>query len=153
MFIFGVLALLLGVIGIASPDTLLSLLGFTPIPRAARLSSDFTLVFIISSCMASFNMGVYYILSALVDYRPFYTWTVPFRCVTFTVFTLVVVTGLAPARFPGIGRWERPGAILTGAALLYDRKHTPAPALALPAAPQADSASQISSNTRSDAHE
>jgi hypothetical protein len=67
--------------------------------------------------MASFNIGVYYMLAALNDMKQFYKWTVPFRCLTFIVFTTVVLRGLAPARFLVIGFWELAGAIATGLAL------------------------------------
>lgn len=95
MFIFGALALLLGLLGLIRPEILLSILGFTVIDRAARAAVDYTLVFMIASSMASFNIGIYYILSALNDMKQFYNWTVPFRCVTFIVFTTVVLTGSA----------------------------------------------------------
>src|SRR5512141_2609260 len=83
IFIFGVLALLLGLVGVLRPEFLLSLLGFAVLDRSARVGGDYTLVFMIASSMASFNMGVYYILAALNDLRQFYKWTVPFRCLTF----------------------------------------------------------------------
>jgi len=122
MFIFGVLALLLGFVGIIRPELLLSLLGFTVLERSARVAGDYTLVFIIASSMASFNIGAYYILAALNDLKPFYKWTVPFRCVTPTVFTIAVLTGLAPIRFLGVAAWELSGAIATGLALWQESK-------------------------------
>ena len=122
MFIFGVLALLLGFVGIIRPEVLLSLLGFAVLDRTARVPGDYTLVFMIASSMASFNIGAYYILAALNDLKPFYKWTVPFRCITPTVFTIAVVTGLAPARFLGVAAWELTGAIATGLALWYEKR-------------------------------
>lgn len=122
MFVFGLLAFLLGLLGLVSPETVLSLLGFEVLDRAARAAGDYTIVFMTASSMASFNIGVYYVLAALNDLRKFYLWTVPFRAVTFTVFTLVVVTGIAPARFLGVGIWELVGAIATGLALYFERK-------------------------------
>ncbi|MCC6298971.1 MAG: hypothetical protein IT314_06710 [Anaerolineales bacterium] len=122
MFIFGLLALLLGLVGLIRPETLLSLLGFTTLDRAARAAGDYTLVFMTASAMASFNMGAYYILAAHNDLKPFYKWTVPFRCVTFTVFTLAVIAQLAPTRFLGVGAWELAGAIATGLALRAENK-------------------------------
>ena len=122
MFIFGVLALLLGLLGLIRPEILLSILGFTVIDRAARVAGDYTLVFMTASAMASFNMGVYYILAALNDVKQFYRWTVPFRCLTFVVFTTVVLTGLAPTRFFGVGLWELTGAVATGLALRSESK-------------------------------
>jgi len=122
MFIFGALALLLGLLGLIRPEILLSLLGFAVQARAERSTLDYTLVFMIASSMASFNVGVYYILSALNDMKKFYKWTVPFRCVTFMVFTTAVLTGLAPARFIAVGAWELTGAITTGLALWQETK-------------------------------
>jgi Na+-driven multidrug efflux pump len=122
MFIFGVLALLLGLLGLIRPEILLSILGFSIIDRTARVAGDYTLVFMIASSMASFNIGVYYILAALNDVKQFYKWTVPFRCVTFVVFTIVVITGLAPTRFLGVALWELTGAIATGLALRSENK-------------------------------
>lgn len=122
MFLFGVLALLLGLLGLIRPEVLLSTLGFTVPDRAARVAGDYTLVFMIAASMASFNIGAYYILAALNDLKPFYKWTVPFRCVTFIVFTTAALTQLAPARFIAIGVWELAGAIATGLALRLESK-------------------------------
>lgn len=122
IFIFGVLALLLGLVGLIRPEILLSLLGFEPVDRALRASSDYTIVFMTASSMASFNMGVYYVLASLNDVKAFYRWTVPFRMVTFTVFTITVITGIAPVPFFGVGLWELLGAIATGIALSREGK-------------------------------
>lgn len=119
MFIFGVLALLLGFVGLIRPELLLYILGFPVLDRTTRVAGDYTLVFMIASSMASFNIGAYYILAALNDLKPFYKWTVPFRCVTPTVFTIAVLSGLAPVRFLGVAAWELSGAIATGLALWY----------------------------------
>lgn len=121
MFIFGALAFLLGLLGLIRPEILLSILGFEVLERASRAAGDYTLVFMTASAMASFNMGVYYILAALNDLKPFYKWTVPFRTLTFIVFTTVAVTGLAPVRFIGVGVWELAGAIATGLALRAEK--------------------------------
>ena len=122
IFVFGLLALLLGLLGLLRPEMLLSLLGFTVLDRASRAVGDYTLVFMIASSMASFNVGVYYVLAALNDLKQFYKWTVPFRCLTFIVFTIAVTTGLAPNRFIGVGAWELAGAIATGLALWQENK-------------------------------
>jgi hypothetical protein len=122
MFVFGVLALLLGLLGLIRPELLLSLLGFTVLDRAARVAGDYTLVFMIASSMASFNVGVYYVLAALNNVKQFYKWTVPFRSVTFVVFTTAVLTGLAPGRFLAVGIWELTGTIATGLALWQENR-------------------------------
>lgn len=121
--IFGALALLLGLVGLLNPEFILSILGFEIIPRAERASTDYTIVFMIASSMASFNMGVYYVFAALNDLKIFYRWTVPFRTLTFLVFTTVVISGLAPLPFIGVGAWEFIGAAFTGYALYrHDKK-------------------------------
>ncbi|HSM70773.1 MAG TPA: hypothetical protein VK851_04455 [Anaerolineales bacterium] len=122
MFIFGALALLLGLLGLIRPEILLSILGFSVIDRGARAAGDYTLVFMTASAMASFNIGIYYMLAAINDMKQFYKWTVPFRGLTFIVFTVVVLTGLAPARFLGVGIWELAGAVATGLALRSESK-------------------------------
>lgn len=120
MFIFGVLALVLGLVGLIRPEFILSVMGFEVIERANRLPSDFTLVFVIASSMASFNMGVYYVLAALSNVKAFYRWTVPFRVVTFLVFSATVLTKLAPPAWMGVASWELSGAIATGLALRFE---------------------------------
>jgi hypothetical protein len=133
MFIFGIIALLLGLIGLIRPEFLLSILGFETISRAQRAAGDFTLVFMAASSMASFNMGIYYVLAALHDIKIFYRWTVPFRVVSFLVFTTVVLAGIAPKGFLGVGIWELLGALSTGVCLYLEDHKTKAP---LPVAPQ-----------------
>ncbi len=131
MFIFGVLAFILGLIGLIRPETLLSMLGFETISRAQRAAGDYTIVFMIASSMASFNIGVYYVLAAINDVKIFYRWTVPFRMVTFLVFTTIVLSGIAPKNFIGVGVWELLGATSTGVALYFeDQKAKTVPAKA-----------------------
>ncbi len=122
IFIFGILAFLLGLIGLIRPEIVLSALGFEIIERAQRTPSDYTIVFITASSMASFNIGIYYVLAALNDVKIFYRWTVPFRTLTFLVFTTLVISGIAPLKFIGVGIWEFTGAIATGIALYLDGK-------------------------------
>ena len=124
IFIFGVLAWLLGLLGLLRPELILSVMGFDVLERAGRVTGDYTLVFVTASSMASFNMGVYYILAALNNVKAFYGWTVPFRAVTFTVFTLTVVTGLAPMAWLGVAVWELTGGIATGLALYFEKRRT-----------------------------
>ena len=122
VFIFGALAFLLGILGLIRPELLLSILGFNVLERAARAAGDYSLVFMIAASMASFNMGVYYMLAALNDIKQFYRWTVPFRCVTFVAFAIAVLTNVAPMRFLGVGAWELTGAIATGIALHSEKR-------------------------------
>ncbi len=133
IFIFGALASLLGLIGLIRPEVLLSVLGFDLLERSQRTAGDYTIVFMAAVSMASFNIGIYYVLAALNDVKIFYRWTVPFRILTFLVFTTLVLTQVAPARFIGVGIWELAGALSTGIALYYEDRSTP-PAPVKPAA-------------------
>jgi hypothetical protein len=125
MFIFGVMALLFGLIGLVRPEIIISILGLENIDRARRAAGDFTIPFLVAASMASINMGAYYILAALNDLKAFYLWTVPFRAVTFTVFTTAALTGVAPMTWIGLGAWELCGAIATGLALYFDKRRSP----------------------------
>ncbi|WP_437033475.1 hypothetical protein [Streptomyces sp. enrichment culture] len=120
MAVFGVLAAVLGAVGLLSPTAQLSLLGLA-VP-GERGSGDHTGAFVTASSMAALNMGVYYVLAALADWRAFYLWTVPFRLLTCVVFTAAVAGGRAPQAFLGIAAWEGLGALATGAALLHERR-------------------------------
>lgn len=122
IFIFGVMAFLLGVVGIFRPEILLGILGFEVAERAARASSDYTITFMTASSMASLNIGVYYVLAAWNDVKIFYRWTVPFRGLTFIVFTTIVILGIAPQKFIGVALWELTGAIATGIALAREKQ-------------------------------
>ena len=115
MFVFGAIALVLGGLGLLFPSLLLRLMGFIVVE--SRPDGDYTRVFITTSSMASVNMGVYYILAVRAGWTAFYRWTVPFRMLTFIVFTVAVINGTAPMGFVGIGVWELAGALATGIAL------------------------------------
>ncbi len=118
--VFGVLALAMGALGLVAPSILLQLLGFVTPPT--RSPDDYTLVFLSASSMASFNMGVYYLVAAATEWRPFFRATAAFRLVTCAVFTTLVFTGHAPDRFLGVAIWEGLGAIATAIALRADRR-------------------------------
>ncbi|MEV0721232.1 hypothetical protein AB0I37_00455 [Micromonospora purpureochromogenes] len=123
--VFGVLALLLGALGLVWPEAQLRMLGFE-VP-ARRAAGDHTGTFLIASSMASFNMGVYYLLAVATEWRAFYRFTVVFRLVTFTVFTLIVLADVAPDRFFGVAAWEGLGAVATAVGLRWDARRAVAP--------------------------
>ncbi|BBH63837.1 hypothetical protein ACTI_05220 [Actinoplanes sp. OR16] len=114
--VFGAMAAVFGLIGVLSPETVLTAAGFdaTP-PNSAR-------VFATASSVASLNMGVYYLVAAATEWRPFFRFTVPFRLLTFTVFSLLVLMEVAPTAFLGVALWEAAGAIATGIALAVDTR-------------------------------
>ncbi|MFU8873900.1 hypothetical protein [Micromonospora sp. SL4-19] len=127
MAVFGVLALLLGALGLIWPEAQLRMLGFE-VP-AVRAPGDYTGTFLTASSMASFNMGVYYLLAVATEWRPFYRFTVWFRLVTFIVFSIAVLSEVAPGRFFSVAAWEGLGAAATAVALWWDARR---PAVAEP---------------------
>ncbi|MFG1950671.1 hypothetical protein [Micromonospora sp. NPDC048830] len=124
--VFGVLALLMGALGLLWPEAQLRLLGFEVPER--RAAGDYTGTFLTASAMASFNMGVYYLLATATEWRPFYRFTVFFRLVTCAVFTIVVLAEVAPAGFLTVAAWEGVGALVTALALRWDARRAAAPA-------------------------
>jgi hypothetical protein len=129
---FGGMALLLGAVGLVRPDVLLEVLGFAVLDTSQRAAGDYTRTFLAASSMASFNMGVYYLLAAITDWHPFFRFTVVFRLVTFTVFTALVLTHVAPDRFFGVAAWEGFGALVTGGALWLERRRVGPAAVPVP---------------------
>ncbi|MGC9540415.1 hypothetical protein [Streptomyces sp. UG1] len=125
MAAFGVLAATMGLVGLIAPDALLRLMGFTPVAGSRRGAGDHTPAFVTASSMAALNMGVYYVLAALSDWKAFFRWTVPFRLLTCAVFMLAVIGGRAPSGFLGVGLWEGIGALATGAALRHESRRAP----------------------------
>ncbi|WP_174864731.1 hypothetical protein [Streptomyces spinoverrucosus] len=128
MAVFGVFAAALGAVGLIAPGALLALMGFAPVGGSGRAEGDHTVVFLTASSMAALNMGVYYVLASLSDWKAFFRWTVPFRLLTCAVFILAVVGGRAPSGLLGVGLWEGVGAIVTGVALRYERRPIPSDA-------------------------
>ncbi len=120
IFVFGLMAILVGLLGIISPETILNLMNFIVLDRSIRQDGDYTIAFLICSSMASFNMGIYYVLAAWNQWTKFYQFTVIFRLVTVTTFILAIKNGHAPVGFIGVVMWELVGALITGAALWYE---------------------------------
>ncbi|WBB78823.1 hypothetical protein O7606_21865 [Micromonospora sp. WMMD882] len=125
--VFGGLALTMGALGLLWPAGLLGLMGLT-VPTG-RAPGDHTGAFLLASSMAAFNMGVYYLLAAVTDWRAFFRFSVVFRLVTVVVFVIAVVAEIAPGRFLGVAAWEGLGALATALGLRHDaRAVTPAAA-------------------------
>ena len=123
--IFGIMAVLFGILGLVSPDATLAGLGFETLAPDERASGDYTRVYLAASSMASLNMGVYYLVATYTEWRPFFRFTVPFRLLTFAVFSMLVLLDVAPGRFLGVALWEGIGAVATGIALYLDARRAP----------------------------
>ncbi|PYC71101.1 hypothetical protein C7C45_11830 [Micromonospora arborensis] len=133
--VFGVLALAMGALGLLWPEAQLRMLGLE-VPET-RTAGDYTGTFLVASSMAAFNMGVYYLLATVTEWRAFYRFTVVFRLVTFTVFTIAVLADIAPDGFFGVAAWEGLGAVATAVGLRLDaRRVAPAGGVGTPAGPE-----------------
>ena len=119
LLIFGGMAALLGLVGILRPELMLLQLG---VGIAERSAHNYTLVLFFASSVLSLIMGAYYILGAFNNLKKYDPWTVPFRGLAFTVFTIGVLTHLAPARFMLIAARELVGAVATGVAIYYQKQ-------------------------------
>ncbi|KAL9649213.1 hypothetical protein ABK040_004234 [Willaertia magna] len=122
IFIFGIVAFLSGIVGVFSnsPSTLLSFINFN---ETIANDNHLAHTFFIASSMASLNMGAYYILAAWFNVKIFFIWTVPFRVLTFLVFTKCVISGIAPSFFQLVANGELIGALVTGLSLWYERTY------------------------------
>ncbi|CAF1591747.1 unnamed protein product [Rotaria sp. Silwood1] len=120
IFIFGLMAIIVGLLGLMSPETILSQMNFIVLDRSTRQNGDYTIAFLLCSSMASLNMGIYYLLAAWNQWTKFYQFTVVFRLLTVTMFSLAIKNGHAPEGFIGVVIWELLGALITGTALWYD---------------------------------
>ena len=120
IFAFGLMAILAGLIGLTTPETMLNRMNFVVVDRSVRQDGDYTIAFLLASSMASLNMGIYYVLAAWNQWTKFYQFTVVFRLITAVVFSLAVNNGHAPKGFLGIAMWESIGALITGAALWFE---------------------------------
>lgn len=120
--IFGAMAIVLGGLGVLQPEALLALMNLEVLDADARSEGDYTLAFMTASSMAAINMGAYYVLAARANWRAFYRWTIPFRCLTASVFTIAVLLDRAPLGLLGVAAWELSGALATAAALRWDQR-------------------------------
>ncbi len=69
IIIYGILALMLGTIGLAKPDVQFRMMGIEPAQR--REAGDLTLASFGASSLAAINMGVLYILGTILHWRGF----------------------------------------------------------------------------------
>ncbi len=88
VFVFGIYLLLLGAVLIIAPNLLLSIFRIPPT----------TEVWIHVAGMLVLLLGVYYVLSARAELRPFFAWSVYVRASVIFFFIAFVLLGLAPSQ-------------------------------------------------------
>lgn len=122
MFVFGILAFLFGLLVLIRYELTLFNYGFDALSLIRHAASDYRIILMMASSIISLNVGICYVLAALKDLKKFYFLTVPFRTITFIVFTTSSLMRITPMRFIGVGAWSLLGALCTGIALYYENK-------------------------------
>lgn len=122
MFVFGILAFLFGLLVLIRYELILFNYGFDALSLIRHAASDYRIILMMASSIVSLNVGICYVLAALKDLKKFYFLTVPFRTITFIVFTTSSLMRITPMRFIGVGAWSLLGALCTGIALYYENK-------------------------------
>jgi hypothetical protein len=107
VFVFGIYLLLLGAVLVIAPNFLLSIFQIPPT----------TEVWIRVAGMLVLFLGVYYVLAARADLRPFYAWTVPVRSTVILFLIAFVLLGYAPSQLILFGVIDLLGALWTLLAL------------------------------------
>jgi hypothetical protein len=118
--VFGVLALIMGVLGLISPDIQFGMMGFEILDK--RPPGDYTPAVVATTSIAAVNMGVLYLLGVAKDWPGFIAFTVAARLFMCAGFIVLIVAGKAPDAFIGAALWEGLGAAATGAAMWWDSR-------------------------------
>jgi hypothetical protein len=116
--VFGVLALLLGILGVVSPDIQFGMKGFEILEK--RAPGDYTPAVVATTSIAAINMGILYVLGVAKEWPWFIPFTVGARLLMCVGFVLLIVAGRAPNAFIGAALWEGLGATITVIAMLWD---------------------------------
>jgi hypothetical protein len=120
--IFGMLALIMGFIGVFSPATQFSMMGWQ-LSLETRASNDHTPAVMAITSTAAVNMGILYIVGTCMRWESFPVWTIFARALMGTSLAILVALGRAPAdAFVGAAIWEATGAIITTVAIWWDNR-------------------------------
>ena len=112
ILVFGIYLLVLALALIASPNTLLTLLGIAPASEPWIRVAGVVLL----------SMAAYYLAAARVDATSFFRWSTIARPLLFAGLTALAVLRLADARVMLFGLPELIGAVWTRWALMRDRR-------------------------------
>ena len=107
VFVFGIYLLLLGAVLVIAPNLLLSIFQIPPT----------TEVWIRVAGMLVLLLGVYYVLAARAELRPFFAWSVYVRASVIFFFIAFVLLGYAPSQLILFGVVDLLGALWTFFAL------------------------------------
>ncbi|WAS92952.1 hypothetical protein [Nannocystis punicea] len=120
--VFGVLALLLGLLGLLSPDSQFDMMGFELVDQ--RAPGDYTPGVVATTSIAAINMGILYVLGVALAWPGFVAFTVGARLFMCVGFVALMAAGRAPDVFVGAAIWEGVGAAITAVAMAWDGRST-----------------------------
>lgn len=123
----GALALVMGVLGLVSPQTQLALMGFEAV--AVRQPGDYTLAVLAITSLAAINTALLYLVGAVKQWPGFCAWAVAARILMGTGLAALALSGRGPRAFIGAAIWEGVGAVLLAAASLWDQRRRNAAAV------------------------
>ncbi|CAF1357963.1 unnamed protein product [Rotaria sordida] len=93
---FGLISVISGFFGLIYPEMILEIMHLTVVDRSVRQSADYTITFLICLSIASFNIGLYYLIAVWYRWKKFYKLTVMFRFLTFFVLALTIANNSLP---------------------------------------------------------
>ncbi|WP_434422240.1 hypothetical protein [Nannocystis pusilla] len=118
--VFGVLAVLLGLLGLLSPDSQFDMMGFERVDH--RGPGDYTPTVVATTSIAAINMGALYVLGVALAWPGFIAFTVAARLFMCLGFVALMAAGRAPDVFVGAAIWEGLGAAITAAGMAWDSR-------------------------------
>jgi hypothetical protein len=119
IFGLGVVALTMGVLGLASPRTQIGMMGFALVET--RQPGDYTPAVLAIMSLATINTAILYLVGAVRAWPGFPRWVVAARLVMATGLVVLGITGAGPMAFIGAAIWEGLGALAIAVADARDR--------------------------------
>lgn len=106
--VFGSLTVLMAWFTLIAPKAVLGVLGFQ---QSDNIGAVYLLV------VASNAVGFFYVLAAYNNADWFFEWSVIIRAINFLLFTIFVLTALAPAGVLLVALWEGLGSVWTAVSM------------------------------------
>lgn len=121
VFALGLFALAMGLVGLVSPQTQASLMGFESLAR--REQGDYTPALLTISSLAAVNLAVLYIVAAIKAWPGFVRWAIATRVAMGTALAVLVIIGRGPSAFIGASLWEALGMVVLAFSSGWDRRN------------------------------
>jgi hypothetical protein len=119
VYTLGAFALVMGLVGLISPSTQLSLMGFEPV--GTRQPGDYTIAVLAITSLAAVNTATFYLVAAVRGWPGFLSWAVMARLVMGMGLAALAWTGVGPSAFVSAAIWEAIGAALIAGVAVWER--------------------------------